>query len=80
MKLSAIIRISNSAKELKKLFETENSELKNERASYSFKSDKNDFLITITADDASAFRAILNSVAKLISIYEKTGIAVKNEN
>ncbi len=80
MKLSATLNISNSAKALKKLFETERSELKNDRASYSFKAVKNDFLIIIKADDATAFRAILNSVSKLISIYEKTIMAVKNEN
>jgi len=80
MKLSADLRISNSAKELSRLFETENSELKNERASYTFKSVKDDFIITIKASDATAFRAILSSVSKLLSMYEKTGKAVENEN
>ena len=80
MIITASIKISGAKSELKTLFEAENSSFENDRASYFCKAKKNDFLITIKAEDATAFRAMINSISKLISLYEKTDAVIKNEN
>lgn len=46
------------------------------RASYSLKLRKEKLVISISADDATAFRAVLTSLLGLISIVEKTAKAV----
>ena len=45
------------------------------RGDYSLKLQKDKLIITITADDASAFRAVLTSLLGLISIVEKSAKA-----
>jgi tRNA threonylcarbamoyladenosine modification (KEOPS) complex Pcc1 subunit len=79
MKITASIKVFGDAKDLEKLFLSENSDMNNGRARYSFKTEGNDFLITIKAEDATAFRAVISSVTKLLSIYEKTNAVMNNE-
>lgn len=43
-----------------------------ERASYKLKQEKGRLVIEIRAEDATAFRALLNSLAGVISIVEKS--------
>lgn len=80
MRITATLKICGGAKELKQLFESENSGLKNDRASYKFKAKGKFFFIAISASDSTAFRAIISSISKLLSIYEKTGEVIDNEN
>jgi tRNA threonylcarbamoyladenosine modification (KEOPS) complex Pcc1 subunit len=49
-----------------------------ERASYKLKKEKNKLTIEIKAEDATAFRAVTNTLLGLISVIEKTLKGVKN--
>lgn len=77
MKLAATLKVSGDNKDLKKLFDTEKSKSKNDRASYTTKMVGKDFCITIEASDSTAFRAMLNTISKLLTIYEKTEEVMK---
>ncbi|MBR9690104.1 hypothetical protein GOV08_00280 [Candidatus Woesearchaeota archaeon] len=79
MNLKAEIKVKDDQNHLKKLFESEKG-VKNERATYLTKTSNNEFIISIKAKDATALRAMLNSVSKLISVYEKTKNVIENEN
>lgn len=79
MKISAEIKVSGDSKTLEKLFLSENSDMNNGRANYSLKTKGNDFFISIKAEDSTAFRAVISSVTKLLSIYEKTITVINDE-
>ena len=80
MRISAVIKIPEAAKRLGQLFEAEKTTSKNGRAEYRTEKREEDFIIHITANDSTAFRAITNSLAKLLSVYEKMQMMVKNEH
>lgn len=51
---------------------------KTERSNYKLKKEKNKLMIEITAEDATAFRAVTNTLLGLISIVEKNLKAIKH--
>lgn len=51
---------------------TPEQDFSSERASYSVKREKNKIVVSITAKDATAFRAVSNNLTGLMSIVEKT--------
>jgi len=69
-----------SANEIESYFNALQPEedFKSERAGYKLKKDKGKLTIEITAEDATAFRAVTNTIAGLIQIIEKNLKAVKN--
>lgn len=71
MNFSAKIIIKEDSDNIKKLFESENKEFQNDRASYKVESKNDEAEISISAKDATALRAVLNSIAKNLVIYEK---------
>ena len=80
MKLDGTIKVLGDSKNLKKLFLSEKRDSKNDRAKYSTSIKGEEFIIHIQAEDSTAFRAISNSILKLIIVYEKTKEVVENEN
>ena len=77
---SSKIQIEGSENEIESYFNALHPEedFKSERAGYKLKKDKNKLTIEITAKDATAFRAVTNTIAGLISIVEKGLKAVKH--
>ena len=80
MKIIAELKIDGNKKELSKLFSTELDNIKSERSSFEINSKKDKFTITIKAKDSTSFRAISNSISKLLTIYEKTDEVINDEN
>ncbi len=76
MKLSAEIILEGDAHNIEKLFAAEEKAFQNQRASYDLKKENNKTLFKITAEDISALRAVLNSITKLISVYETSKSAI----
>lgn len=56
---------------LDKVFAAEDHVLSNNRASYTLSRITKGWQVDAIADDAVAFRAILNAIAKILTIYEK---------
>ena len=77
MNLTAEIRVKEDFHNLEKLFVAEEKEFKNKRARYEIKKSKDRLVFKIKARDSSALRAVLNSITKLISVYEQTRRVVK---
>jgi len=71
MNCSAKILIEEDANKIEKLFMSEDKEFQNERASYTINKTQTGVEFLIEAKDATALRAILNSIAKSLTIYEK---------
>lgn len=78
MNLNAKITVPNIGADLQKLFLNEDA--KTDRASYKTKKQGNDFLIEISANDFTAFRALINSISKQLIVYEKTVEMIQNES
>ncbi len=78
MNLSAEIIVKEDAHNLEKLFKAEEKNFKNQRAGYEIKKEKDKIVFKVRAKDGSALRAVLNSITKLIAVYEKTRGVVKN--
>lgn len=53
------------------LFASEDTELSNNRASYSIERESQGIVFKINADDAVALRAITNAICKTLAVYEK---------
>ena len=53
---------------------------KSERASYTLKKSKDRLIIKISAKDATALKAVINSITGLIALVEKNWIIVKSSN
>ncbi|NQU98000.1 hypothetical protein HQ533_00895 [Candidatus Woesearchaeota archaeon] len=71
MKYSAKISVEGDAKNISKLFEPETKEFLNKRAFYKLQKKGNKLEFKITAEDSTALRAILNSITKNLTVYEK---------
>lgn len=56
---------------LEKVFAAEDKELSNKRASYTVVEDSEGTTLHVKADDAVAFRAMMNGVCKILAIHEK---------
>lgn len=77
MNLTAEIRVKEDFHNIEKLFVAEEKEFKNKRVSYEIKKSMNELVFKVNAKDSSALRAVLNSITKLISVYEQTRRVVK---
>ena len=72
MNLTAEIVVKEHHSDIEKLFIAEEKEFKNQRAQYEIVKNKDSITFKIKAKDSSALRAVLNSITKLISVYERT--------
>lgn len=77
MKLSAEITVKEDTHNIQKLFEAEEKVFDNQRAGYELKKTKQGLIFKITAEDSTALKAVLNSITKLLTIYEKSKGVVK---
>jgi tRNA threonylcarbamoyladenosine modification (KEOPS) complex Pcc1 subunit len=71
MKLSAAIKVYGNPKEIHACFEPELADEK--RSNFKIIQKKDHVLFEIEAEDSVALRATLNSITKLITVYEKIG-------
>nr|MCK4930312.1 hypothetical protein [Nanoarchaeota archaeon] len=79
MMLSAEISVKENFHNMEKLFAAEEKTFKNQRACYEIKKNKDKIVFKVKAKDSSALRAVLNSITKLISVYEKAERVVKRK-
>lgn len=70
MKITAEIILEGDSSNIEKLFSAEEKSFQNKRASYELKKEKNKTIFKVSADDSTALRAVLNSITKMISVYE----------
>lgn len=70
MKYSATIEVTGDADKIYKCFMAEN-QLKDTRSTFKIKKQGDKLNFIITAKDSVALRATLNSIAKLLTVYEK---------
>lgn len=77
MKLNAEIVVKENINDIEKLFCAEEKNFKNQRAGYKIQKSRNKLVFKITAKDSSALRAALNSVTKLINVYEQARKVIK---
>lgn len=77
--LTTKIIVKNGVDDLEKLFSLEDKDFPNKRASYEVKKTKNGLEFDIRATDSVALRSVLNTITKIITVYEKTVGALKNE-
>ena len=68
MKYSSEIKVTGDIDKIIKCFEPEVG--KKDRSSFNIKKEKNHALIEIDASDSVALRATLNSITKLLTVYE----------
>lgn len=69
--MSAVIAVSDADGAVERVFAAEHQELLNERASYGVRHENEETVIEVTAKDATALRAVLNSVCKVLIVHEK---------
>jgi len=72
MKYTTKIIVDGDAKNISKLFEPETKEFQNKRAFYSIHKKGKKLEFNVTAEDSTALRAVLNSITKNLTVYEKT--------
>jgi tRNA threonylcarbamoyladenosine modification (KEOPS) complex Pcc1 subunit len=77
LKYTAEITIQEDSKNIEKLFLAEEKEFGNGRAGYEIVKGKGSLTFKFQAEDSTALRAVLNSVAKMLSVYEKAKKAVE---
>lgn len=70
MKYQATITVKGGT-ELLRAFEAEYPAHKADRSSYSIKKNKGSLVFSITAMDAVALRATLNSITKLLDVFDR---------
>ncbi len=71
MKYSASIIVKGNPGNIYKCFFPEAKHLKSNRSDYKIEKNKEGVLFKISADDSVALRATLNSITKLLTVYEK---------
>jgi tRNA threonylcarbamoyladenosine modification (KEOPS) complex Pcc1 subunit len=74
---TAEITIHEDAANVERLFLSQEQEFSNERAKYEVVRAKDSLTFKLSAADSTALRAVLNSVAKMLAVYEKTKSAVQ---
>ena len=77
--LKASIIVQEDCFEIEKLFSFEDKEFQNQRAKYTTKKEKNTLTFLVEAKDSTALRSVLNTITKLLSVYEKTKKILENE-
>jgi tRNA threonylcarbamoyladenosine modification (KEOPS) complex Pcc1 subunit len=78
--LRADITVEKDVRDIERLFASEEKEFDNKRASYKIKKGKDGLVFSVSAKDSSALRAALNSITKMLIVYEKTKGVVKGED
>ena len=76
--LSAEIIVADEDGHLESLFGFEQKEMLNERVKYAVKKEKSSLRISVTAKDSVALRSALNTITKIITVYEKASMVTKN--
>ena len=71
MKLKAEIRAFGDPEVIYECFQSEQKE--QDRSRFQIKKEKDAVLFLVEADDSIALRATLNSITKLLTVYEKIG-------
>jgi len=74
--LRAEIIIDKDICDIERLFASEEKEFDNKRA-YEVKKEKDRLIFSVSAKDSSALRAALNSITKMLIVYEKTKGVIK---
>ena len=77
--LKASISVQEDCFEIEKLFSFEDKEFQNQRAKYTTKKEKDTLTFLVEAKDSTALRSVLNTITKLLSVYEKTKKIIENE-
>jgi len=79
MKISAEIVMDGDPDNIEKLFLAEEKAFANKRACYEIQKQKDKAIFKVSAQDSIALRAVLNSITKMISVYEKTRAVVSKK-
>ncbi|MFP4524068.1 MAG: KEOPS complex subunit Pcc1 [Candidatus Woesearchaeota archaeon] len=77
--ITATISVPDKEDHVRRVFAAEQQELLNERASYSVAHEDGVATVTVEAKDATALRAVVNSVCKVLITYEKTAEVVDDD-
>jgi tRNA threonylcarbamoyladenosine modification (KEOPS) complex Pcc1 subunit len=77
MKLGAQIIVTEDVHNIKKLFEAEEKVFANKRADYELDESGNKLIFRINAKDSTALKAVLNSITKMLIVYEAASNVVK---
>jgi tRNA threonylcarbamoyladenosine modification (KEOPS) complex Pcc1 subunit len=80
MKFTAEIIVKEDINNVHKLFEAEEKAFANQRACYEIKKNKDSLIFKISAEDSTALKAVLNSITKILTVYEKAKGVVKAES
>ncbi len=74
MKITAEVFVtSEQVPALKRCFDAELESMQTQRSTVSVHSTQNTMQFSVTATDATAMRATLNSITKLLTVFEKAG-------
>lgn len=73
MKYTATIVASGDSDNIEKIFRSEDKDFMNRRSSYEMEVKDGDVVFTVSANDATALRATLDSISKGLKIYDKMG-------
>ena len=65
--------------DLKKVFDLEDKVFSNKRASYSVYVEDNFVFVKAKAKDSTALRSVLNTITKILTVYEKAAGFLKSE-
>ena len=77
--MQATIRVPDAAGVLAEVFAAEEQGLANDRGSYTIKAQDGACVIEISASDATALRALTNSVCKVLIVFEKTNKVIADD-
>lgn len=68
MRYNVKVSVDGDAEKIAKCFEVE--QVKQDRSGFTVKKNDDGVLIEVQADDSTALRATLNSISKLLNVYE----------
>jgi tRNA threonylcarbamoyladenosine modification (KEOPS) complex Pcc1 subunit len=77
--IKATITIDDNTADVKKIFAAEEKSFQNNRSKYKVVKKNKKLMFEITAKDTAALRAVLNSITKNITVYQKVREVVENE-
>ncbi len=77
--IQSVIKVVDKQNNLSDIFASEEQKLLNNRASYTIDYKNKKTIFTINAKDATALRAVLNSICKTLIVFEKTSEIIKND-
>jgi len=70
--LKASITVDQNADALAELFKFEEKSFQNGRSSYKVRESKGALIFEIEAADSTALRSTINTITKILTVYEKT--------